>query len=1292
MKRLLAFIAAFILAATAQRTLSKGGVPGDAAILFALAAAIFAGFAEKPATWPRLPPRKRWRPISMVLTGAAVLIGLAALVLFWVRRGMATQFAGAAFWLWLLCVPLYLIAVWLSEGEAACPWRAGQRRLTGAILRLAARISAHRWELLLLLVILVSALVVRVRSLDAIPNGCQSDECNNGLDALKWLGGAPYVPYAETNEGQATLFTYLLALAFRLLGASVPTMRLVSALIGTLTVLAFYFLARDLFGWKAALVAAGLLAASRWHLTFSRIVYELIMVPLFEILLFMFLLRGLRRGRRSDWALAGAALSVGLNTYTGFRVVPFLVVGFLAYWLVFVLVTDRRKGVAPPGELGASPAGERLSASGPVGASVEAQPPRWVLPGRLQSSLEGVACFAGAAALTVLPLGVYTVQHWNVFVSRTEHISVFRDVERAGSYAPLWENLRKTLFMFNWRGDHAALNNLPGAPLLDFLVAVLFVLGLAYALRHINRPLSFLCVTWFGGVASLAVLSVAHEAPTARRPIGLVPLIYLLVALVVDQTWRAVHQAGWRGKRVDRALAAVFAAAVLGVGISNMRTYFVDQALDPNVLFAYSPSESAVGRYLAELENDAYILMTPGYAHHSAVRFIGQRPVTPLNLGAHVPLREDLDRDLLYILEPVDERLGPLFQQVYPGGTWTVHRDSVGRGLFVSFEVPQATLSAARGVAGRYFAGGDMSGAPDVAQRDGVLEFDWRVVQPLDPPFSAVWEGALLVSQYGQHHFELTVGGGRAAFQLDGDPLLLVEDGIAVIDRTLAGGFYGLRLEFVSDASPESLRLTWSGPGFEQRAVGAGSLYSLPGATNGLVGYYYPNPAWSGTPALIQRDLFILPNNPLMEPFSILWSGQIAAPREGVYRFGTRSDDGSFVYVDGQVVVDNGGEHGSEFHEGSIQLSEGFHDIEVRYFQSGGSREMQLWWAPPGGGQEIIPSQYLFPLEEIPEGLELPELVLAPVPTPTFEQIPVDEEVTPELGAETAPPLPAGGLGSLPVLQVELLWQAGRCGSGSGEFQMPSGVAADAGGALYVADAGNRRVVKLSPAGEWLLTWGAEGEGSGEFIEPFDLVVEADGSVVVLDAVAHQLQRFTPDGRFVGLFGLDMAFYRPRGLGADTQGNLYVADTGGVRLLKLSSSGERLMQIGGPEEAIGPGQPTDVAVHGGGDIYVVEAMTGVAWWLDAGGTLLGRWQIAQANTLDSPHVATDQQDRVYITDPEGARVLVFARSGDPLGQFGTLGDGSGQFRKPVGIAVGPQGQVAVTDSHACKVAVFGAIP
>jgi hypothetical protein len=314
------------------------------------------------------------------------------------------------------------------------------------------------------------------------------------------------------------------------------------------------------------------LAADRWHITFSRIVYELILMPLVLSLQVLFLFKALKTGRRRWWALSGVMLALGMNTYTAYRVAPFFFAAYFVYWLV----AHRQ---------------------------------------RIRRDFEGMVVFAVGAAVGVAPLAAYTFRNWDVFISRINHISIFRDVEAAGSYAPLWSNLFKTLYMFNWQGDMAALNNLPGAPLLHAVVALLLVLGMAWALRWFWKELPFFYLIWFAAVASVAVLSVAHEAPTARRPIGLVPVIYLLVAAVFSQIWRA-WEGAWGEKRW-KPLAIGLSAVVVFVMAANLHTYFRVLAVDSSVQAAYSPSESAVGEYLTTLPADEIIYMTPQYIHGS---------------------------------------------------------------------------------------------------------------------------------------------------------------------------------------------------------------------------------------------------------------------------------------------------------------------------------------------------------------------------------------------------------------------------------------------------------------------------------------------------------------------------------------------------------------------------------------------------------------------------------------------------------------------------------------------------
>ena len=96
------------------------------------------------------------------------------------------------------------------------------------------------------------------------------------------------------------------------------------------------------------------------------------------------------------------------------------------------------------------------------------------------------------------------------------------------------------------------------------------------------------------------------------------------------------------------------------------------------------------------------------------------------------------------------------------------------------------------------------------------------------------------------------------------------------------------------------------------------------------------------------------------DAFGLVFEGYIQVPLTDVYTFTTVSDDGSKLYVNGQLVVDNDGQHSPQRQSGQIGLAAGYHSIRLDYFEGGGGEELKVYWAGSAIPEEEIPSKVLF--------------------------------------------------------------------------------------------------------------------------------------------------------------------------------------------------------------------------------------------------------------------------------------------------------------------------------------------
>merc|ERR1711939_576801 len=92
------------------------------------------------------------------------------------------------------------------------------------------------------------------------------------------------------------------------------------------------------------------------------------------------------------------------------------------------------------------------------------------------------------------------------------------------------------------------------------------------------------------------------------------------------------------------------------------------------------------------------------------------------------------------------------------------------------------------------------------------------------------------------------------------------------------------------------------------------------------------------------------------DEYIMRWSGWIKTPKAGKWTFKTRSDDGSMLFIDEKLIVDNDGLHGPRSKTGSVTIKQtGWHKLCITFFENHGGSMLQVSVAPPsdnpfGGG------------------------------------------------------------------------------------------------------------------------------------------------------------------------------------------------------------------------------------------------------------------------------------------------------------------------------------------------------
>lgn len=294
---------------------------------------------------------------------------------------------------------------------------------------------------------------------------------------------------------------------------------------------------------------------------------------------------------------------------------------------------------------------------------------------------------------------------------------------------------------------------------------------------------------------------------------------------------------------------------------------------------------------------------------------------------------------------------------------------------------------------------------------------------------------------------------------------------------------------------------------------------------------------------------------------------------------------------------------------------------------------------------------------------------------------------------------------------------------GKAQFNWPTGVAVDGKGNIYVADFANNLIRRISNSGEVATFIGsgyaafADGNGRNAHLKgPDNIAMSDDGNLYVADADNFRIRKITPDGMITTIAGSGLMGYKdgdgksarfayPTGVAVDSHGNVYIADRGSHTIRKIAADGNvsTIAGNGFPGYVDGNGkmthlrQPISVAVDHDDNIYVADSGNNAIRKITPEGVVStlagsGRFGYKDGTGKDAffswpTGIAADNVGNIYVCDSRNNRI----RRITPDGVVSTVAgisipgfaDGPGyhaMFSFPTGIEVDRVGNIYVADS------------
>ncbi|MFQ6043657.1 MAG: NHL repeat-containing protein, partial [Candidatus Poribacteria bacterium] len=258
----------------------------------------------------------------------------------------------------------------------------------------------------------------------------------------------------------------------------------------------------------------------------------------------------------------------------------------------------------------------------------------------------------------------------------------------------------------------------------------------------------------------------------------------------------------------------------------------------------------------------------------------------------------------------------------------------------------------------------------------------------------------------------------------------------------------------------------------------------------------------------------------------------------------------------------------------------------------------------------------------------------------------------------------------------------GGKGSGGGGFGKNIHINFDADNNIYISDADNKVVQKLSPDGQFIMQIPKEKPLEPLFEKPGDICVDSDGNIYVADTTATHIQntenpkiyifapcvyKFNPQGELIKTFFVDKVDVYPK------------TKTALPARVIIDENGQPAFGI----QPKGYDRPLLVDVDSKNNLYALDVKNAVVFKLTEDGSEIlhfGQYGAGAGEFDDPSDIEIDRQDNIFIADKGNNRVLKFNSEGQFRFALGKKGRGNAEFVKPLRITVMRNGEILVKDS------------